>query len=144
MLSARRDVSAAKRFFRKVLRADHRRLPSTMGTDKRASYPEAFTVSTKEKVLPADCNLGQVKYLNNVVEQGHRFIRRGLESDAELPLLPHRREGDRGGRSCTPYEEGTSEKTRRPGHGWAGEVRREAVRSRCLSDTTLESLLASE
>lgn len=27
MLSARRDVPAAKRFFRKMMRADHRRLP---------------------------------------------------------------------------------------------------------------------
>jgi transposase-like protein len=30
MLSAKRDVSAAKRFFKKMMRADHRRLPFTM------------------------------------------------------------------------------------------------------------------
>jgi IS6 family transposase len=42
MLSAKRDVSAAKRFFRKLMRADHLRLPFTVGTDKHASYPEAF------------------------------------------------------------------------------------------------------
>jgi transposase-like protein len=75
-LSAKRDVSAAKRFFKKVMRADHRRLPFTIGTDKHASYPEAFTTSVKEKVLPADCKLRRVKYLNNVIEQDHRFIRR--------------------------------------------------------------------
>ena len=45
MLSARRDVSAAERFFRKVMRADHRRLPCTIGTDKHASYSEAFAAS---------------------------------------------------------------------------------------------------
>jgi IS6 family transposase len=39
MLSAKRDVSAAKRFFKKLVRADHRRLPFTVGTDKHASYP---------------------------------------------------------------------------------------------------------
>jgi len=50
MLSARRDVSAAKRFFKKLMRADHRRLPFTIGTDKHASYPEAFAASVKEKV----------------------------------------------------------------------------------------------
>jgi transposase-like protein len=76
MLSARRDVSAAKRFFKKLMRADNRRLPFTIGTDKHASYPEAFAVSVKEKVLPPDCNLRRVKYLNNVIEQDHRFIRR--------------------------------------------------------------------
>jgi IS6 family transposase len=76
MLSARRAVSAAKRFFMKMTRADHRRLPFTIGTDKHASYPEAFATSVKEKVLPLDCKLRRVKYLNNVIEQDHRCIRR--------------------------------------------------------------------
>ena len=76
MLSAKRDVSAAKRFFRKLMRADHRRLPFTIGTDKHASYPEAFATSVAEKVLPSDCKLRRVKYLNNVIEQDHRAIRR--------------------------------------------------------------------
>ncbi len=76
MLSAKRDVSAAKRFFKKLMRADHRRLAFTIGTDKHASYPEAFATSDKEKVLPADCKLRRVKYLNNVIEQNHRTIRR--------------------------------------------------------------------
>src|SRR5215216_7761438 len=80
MLSARRDVSAAKRFFKKIIRADHRRLPFTVGTDKHASYPEAFAASIKEKALPHDCKLRRVKYLNNVFEQDHRFIKkRGRE-----------------------------------------------------------------
>jgi transposase-like protein len=76
MLSARRDVSAAKRFFKKLMRADHHRLPFTTGTDKHASYPEAFATSVKGKVLPFDCKLRRVKYLNNVIEQDHRAIRR--------------------------------------------------------------------
>ena len=76
MLSAKRDVSAAKRFFKKLMRADHRRLPFTIGTDKHASYPEAFAASGSEKVLPRDCKLRRVKYLNNVIEQDHRFIGR--------------------------------------------------------------------
>jgi hypothetical protein len=33
MPSAKRDVSAAKRFFKKLKRADHRRLPFTIGID---------------------------------------------------------------------------------------------------------------
>jgi transposase-like protein len=58
------------------MRADQRRLPFTIGTDKHASYPEAFASSVKEKVLPSDCKLRRVKYLNNVIEQDHRAIRR--------------------------------------------------------------------
>jgi transposase, IS6 family len=76
MLSAKRDVSAAKRFFKKMMRADHRRLPFTIGTDKHASYPKAFAASVREKVLPSDCKLRRVKYLNNVIEQDHRAVRR--------------------------------------------------------------------
>jgi transposase-like protein len=49
MLSAKRDVSAAKRFFKKMMRADHRRLPLSISVDKNAAYPEAFTTSQSEK-----------------------------------------------------------------------------------------------
>jgi transposase, IS6 family len=76
MLSARRDVSAAKRFFKKLMRAGHRRPPFTIGTDKHASYPEAFASSVKEKILRSDCKLRRVKYLNNIIAQAHRAIRR--------------------------------------------------------------------
>jgi transposase, IS6 family len=48
MLSAKRDVPAAKRFFKKLMRADYRRLPFTIGTDEHATYPEAYAVSVKE------------------------------------------------------------------------------------------------
>lgn len=45
MLSAKRNVFAAKRFFKKMMRADHRRLPFSISVDKNAAYPEAFTSS---------------------------------------------------------------------------------------------------
>src|SRR3982750_1096078 len=80
MLSAKRDVSAAKRFFKKMMRADHRRLPFTISVDKNAAYPEAFTTSQKEKILPHDCKLRRVKYLNNIIEQDHRFIKKRVRA----------------------------------------------------------------
>jgi transposase, IS6 family len=76
MLSAKRDISKALRFFKKVMRADHRRLPFSISVDKHASYPDAFAASQAEKVLPLDCKLRRVKYLNNVIEQDHRAVRR--------------------------------------------------------------------
>ena len=76
MLAANRDIAAVKRFFKKMMRADHRRLPFSISVDKHASYPDAFTTSQKEKVLPKDCTLRRTKYLTNIVEQDHRFIRR--------------------------------------------------------------------
>jgi transposase, IS6 family len=76
MLSAKRDVLAAKRFFRKMMRADHRRLPFSISVDKNAAYPEAFASSQEEKVLPRDCTFRRIKYLNNIIEQDHRFIKK--------------------------------------------------------------------
>jgi transposase-like protein len=80
MLSAKRDVSAAKRFFKKMMRAEHRRLPFSISVDKNAAYPEAFSTSQAEKIVPQDCNLGRVKYLNNVIEQDHRFIKKKVRA----------------------------------------------------------------
>ncbi len=80
MLSAKRDVCAAKRFFKRVMRADHRRLPFSISVDKNAAYPEAFTSSQDERVLPKDCILRRVKYLNNIIEQDHRFIKKKVRA----------------------------------------------------------------
>jgi hypothetical protein len=43
------------------MRADRRRPPFTIGTDKHAPYPEAFAASAEERVLPLDCKLLRVK-----------------------------------------------------------------------------------
>src|SRR3954462_12084205 len=80
MLNARRDVSAAKRFFKKLMRAEHRRLPFSKSVDKNAAYPEAFTTSQAERIVPKDCKLRRVKYLNNVIEQDHRFVKKKVRA----------------------------------------------------------------
>jgi transposase-like protein len=80
MLSAKRDVAAAKRFFKKMMRADHRRLPFPIHVDKNAAYRDAFSEWQEEHILPDDCTLRRVKYLNNVAEQDHRFIKKKVRA----------------------------------------------------------------
>jgi IS6 family transposase len=80
MFSAKRDVSAAKRLFKKMMRAEHRRLPFSISVDKNAAYPEAFSTSQAERIVPKDCKLRRVKYLNNVIEQDHRFIKKKVRA----------------------------------------------------------------
>jgi IS6 family transposase len=63
-----------------MMRADHRRLPFTISVDKSAACPEAFTTSQNEKVLPHDCKLRRVKYLNNIIEQDHRFVKKRVRA----------------------------------------------------------------
>jgi len=80
MLSTKRHVSAAKRFFKKMMRAEHRRLPFTIGVDKNAAYPEAFSASQADMIVPKGCKLRRVKYLNNVIEQDHRFVKKKVRA----------------------------------------------------------------
>ena len=76
MLSPTRDADAAERFFRQVLRASHTRTPRVITVDKHAAYPLAFEVLHHDGTLPETCLLRHCKYLNNVLEQDHRFIKR--------------------------------------------------------------------
>jgi transposase, IS6 family len=76
MLSATRDAAAAERFFRKVLGAGHTTLPRVITVDQNAAYPSAFEALQRDSTLPETCLLRQCKYLNNVIEQGHRFVKR--------------------------------------------------------------------
>jgi IS6 family transposase len=76
LLSPRRDAEAAKRFFAKALAAPHSSTPRVITVDKNAAYPKAFKELKAERVLPASCELRQSKYLNNLIEQDHRFIKR--------------------------------------------------------------------
>jgi len=43
--------------------------------DKNSAYPAAINELKKEGFLPEACEVRQVKYLNNIVEQDHRFIK---------------------------------------------------------------------
>ena len=80
MLSDICDVSVAKRFFKKMMSAEHRRLPFSISVDKNAAYPEAFSASQVERIVPMDCKLRRVKYLNSVIEQDHRFIKKKVRA----------------------------------------------------------------
>ena len=76
LLSARRDAAAAKRFFRKALAQPHTVNPRTITVDKNPAYPRAAAEIKKEGELWRRSRLRQCKYLNNILEQDHRRIKR--------------------------------------------------------------------
>src|ERR1700678_3561188 len=76
LLSAKRDAGAAKRFFRKALAQPHTVNPRTITVDKNACYPKAITGMKRDEQLWRCSKLRQVKYLNNIIEQDHRRIKR--------------------------------------------------------------------
>lgn len=76
MLSAKRDGKAAARFFRKVLGALHTQTPRVITVDKSAAYPVAMDELKQDKTLKTETELRQRKYLNNIIEQDHRNVKR--------------------------------------------------------------------
>jgi transposase-like protein len=76
MLSAKRNGKAAARFFRKVLGAKHTQTPRVITVDKNAAYPVAVDELKQDKTLKVETELRQSKYLNNIIEQDHRHIKR--------------------------------------------------------------------
>ncbi|MFD0769228.1 IS6 family transposase, partial [Bacillus sp. CGMCC 1.60114] len=75
-LSESRDKQAAKRFFKKALAASHICKPRVITVDKNPAYPVAIQELKEEKRMPEGIQIRQVKYLNNIVEQDHRFIKK--------------------------------------------------------------------
>jgi transposase-like protein len=71
-LTAKRDAAAARRFFEKAIR--HNGVPDKVTMDKSGANQAALEQLNKEREVPI--TIRQVKYLNNIVEQDHRAIKR--------------------------------------------------------------------
>jgi len=101
LLSPMRDAEAAKRFFVKAFQTSacstsgnspidetkavpslsatplaFQSVPRVINTEKNAAYPKAIAELKAAGMLPEKVELRQVTYLNNLIEQAHRFIKR--------------------------------------------------------------------
>ena len=76
MLSAKRNKKAAKRFLKKALCSKHNQIPRVITVDKNPAYPPAVNELKNDRILPQNVNFRQIKYLNNMIEQDHRSIKR--------------------------------------------------------------------
>ena len=76
MLSAKRDRKAAERFLKRALKAEHAWPPRVIDVDQNAAYPAAVDNLKAEGVLDESCQLRTCKYLNNIIEQDHRTVKR--------------------------------------------------------------------
>jgi len=76
LLTARRDKASAKRFFRRALTSVCNVRPRVINVDKNPVYPAAFRELKAEGLVSRRCHLRQCKYLNNVLEQDHRNVKR--------------------------------------------------------------------
>ena len=76
MLSTKRNRKAAKRFFKKASNSYHNQIPKVITVDKNPAYPPAIGKLKNDKILPKNIGIRQIKYLNNIIEQDHRSIKR--------------------------------------------------------------------
>lgn len=80
LLSARRDAAAAKRFFQKALRSVGHPRPPVINVDGNPSYPKVIAELKRAGELGRRCRCRPVRYLNNIVEQDHRAIKRRVRA----------------------------------------------------------------
>ena len=73
-LSARRDLAAAKAFFKKASKSQGHP-PQTITLDGYAASHRAVREMKADRVLPENTKLRSSKYLNNLIEQDHRNIK---------------------------------------------------------------------
>jgi IS6 family transposase len=75
LLSALRDAAAAERLFRKALRNPSHPQSRVINTDKARLHDSAIA-GGEEGTLRRRCRHRPVQYLNNILEQNHRVIKR--------------------------------------------------------------------
>lgn len=80
LLSALRDADAAKRLFRKALSDRCHPQPRVINTDLAPIYGSAIQTLKKEGTLRRRCRHRPVQYLNNILEQDHRAIKRRVNA----------------------------------------------------------------
>jgi len=74
LLRARRDSVAAKAFFRKAFKENGR--PDKVAVDKSGSNKAALDYFNEDVPQEEEIEIRQIKYLNNIAEQDHRFIKK--------------------------------------------------------------------
>ena len=80
LLSALRDADAAKRLFRNALGDRSHPQPRVVNTDMAPIYSSVIPESKKEGTLRKRCRHRPVQYLNNILEQDLRAIKRRVNA----------------------------------------------------------------
>ena len=77
MLSPKRDLIAAKLFLRLALFSGVP-TPGVINVDGHPAYPSAIAELKQSRDLGRGCHCRTAPYLNNVIEQDHRFIKKRI------------------------------------------------------------------
>ena len=56
--------------------SNHNQIPRVITVEKNPAYPPVIDKLKNDKILPKNVGIRQIKYLNNIIEQDHRSIKR--------------------------------------------------------------------
>jgi transposase-like protein len=87
LLSERRGVTAAKRFFAQAVAK--RGMPQKLTLDGYAASHEAIATLQSEGTLAADLIVRTNRYVNNVIEQDHRRVKQRVKPMLEFERFAH-------------------------------------------------------
>jgi len=88
LLNETRSKRAAKRIFHKALGQSHVSQSRVINVDQNAAYPGAIADLKNENDLNDACQYRASKYLNNRIEQDHRFIKRRVKPGLGFGTFP--------------------------------------------------------
>ena len=78
MLSPKRDAVAAKHFLRSALARSGQIRPRVINVDGHPAYPTVISDLKRTGELGRKCRCRPAPYLNNIIEQDHRFIKKRI------------------------------------------------------------------
>ena len=103
-------LAAAKRFLCRAIDASGNAMPRVMNVDKNPSYAAAVEALKAEGAIPSRVVvLRQCKYLNNVIEQDHRTVKKRVWLAKGYGSFSDRLADTTGNRNSTHDSEGPSE-----------------------------------
>ncbi len=91
LLSAKRNSAAARGFPRRAFRKGASGSPRTITVDKNTAYPIAVRSVKQSGGLWRFAKLRQLRYLNNIVEQDYRRIKRLVRQELASRPSPQQR-----------------------------------------------------
>jgi transposase-like protein len=94
MLPDRRNANAAYRFLRKALKTMRDHPPSSITTDKLASYAKAILRLQNEGHLAHPVKHRTSKYLNNIIEADHGALKRVIRPTRGFQAMNRRRNAE--------------------------------------------------
>ena len=134
ILSAKQDARAAERFFRKVLKAAYNSALRVINVElKNAASPKAIDEFKADETLSKTTELRSVKYLKNIVEQDHRFIKRQVNPRMGFGLFNTVRRILRGYETMNMIRARTSSKSRKRRYSISSKIRVSNFWSGCIT-----------